>query len=123
MAESEAEQNYKVFTSLRDKFGGPGTQKSIPDDSHHHQVQKRLERPHSAGKRRPGYEPRTNAPPLMPLVEEGDQIQQELYLVEERLTKLTVTVSWKAQYNCISVTISVDSTSLFNMSRLRKLAS
>lgn len=91
MAESKAEQSYKKFTSLRDRFGGPGTQKSVRDDSRH--LQKRLERPHSAGKRRSGYEPRANAPPLVPLVEEGDQIQQELYLVDERLAKLTVTVS------------------------------
>ncbi len=86
MAVSKEEERYKQFESLREKFSTPAAAAQEPAAQHRERA-----RPSSAGKRR---DPRSMAPPLMPLVEEGDQIQLDLYAapVDERLTKLAV--SW-----------------------------
>ena len=87
MALSKEEESYKQFTSLREKFSKPVVTK---------QEVQRQDKPRTAtGRlRRANYDPRANAPPLMPLVEEGDQIQQELHpsSVDERLKKLSVSL-------------------------------
>lgn len=62
MSESKAAEDYKVFESLRNRFSDANSNPS-PSRSE----------PRKAGKRR--FDPRANAPPLVPLVEEGDQPQ------------------------------------------------
>ncbi len=103
MAVSQEEERYKQFESLIERFkvatpslAGP---KTAPPA---HKERTRLSSTH---KKR---DPRSNAPPLIPLVEEGDQTQQDLYAncypVDERLQKLAVsiaTVKLAILYYCI----------------------
>ena len=87
MALSKEEESYKHFTSLREKFSKPAVTKQ--------EVQKQDKPRTATGRSRRGnHDPRANAPPLMPLVEEGDQIQQGLHTssVDERLKKLSVSL-------------------------------
>ncbi len=86
MEASQEEERYKQFESLRERFKvSVASPKTAPPPK---------DRPRSGNtkKRAASYDPRGNAPPLMPLVEEGDQIQQGLYTnqVDERLQKLSV---------------------------------
>ena len=65
MSESKAAEDYKVFESLRNRFS----------DSNNNSSPSRPE-PRKQSKRR--FDPRSNAPPLVPLIEEGDQLQDEI---------------------------------------------
>lgn len=62
MSESKAAEDYKQFESLRNRFS----------DTNGSSSPSRPE-PRKSSKRR--FDPRANAPPLVPLVEEGDQPQ------------------------------------------------
>lgn len=67
MAESAAEAKYREFESLRSRFGGG--QGSCKQQQ---QISRR-----EAGCKRRSKDPRANAPPLVPLVEEaGDQLEE-----------------------------------------------
>lgn len=74
-----AEENYKAFESLRDRFGGGAGSAQNP-------AVLQLRRESSGSKRRSGSrtDPRSNAPPLVPLVEEEDQLQEVLQRVSCR---------------------------------------
>ena len=61
MSESKAAEDYRNFESLRNRFSDT-TGASSPS---------RSAEPRKSSKRR--FDPRVNAPPLVPLVEEGDQ--------------------------------------------------
>lgn len=89
MAEYKVEESYRVFSSLRAKFSGPVPTKTAKDSSTHPQQGRS-----ASGKRRhSSYETRAATLPLVPLVEEGDQLQGELYLIDQRLAKLSAKVS------------------------------
>lgn len=72
MSESKAAESYDKFDTLRERFGG--ATKSLAADS----------KCNTAGSSRGGMQrkgrrdPRANAPPLVPLVEESDQLQEAL---------------------------------------------
>jgi hypothetical protein len=66
MAESVAEVKYREFESLKKRFGG---------DQREGCIQQPLHRREPGYKRRPN-DARANAPPLVPLVEEGDQLEE-----------------------------------------------
>ena len=80
MTESKAELKYREFESLRSRFGEDEKREAVKEP------QKQRFRRESAGKRRPysanGHDSRANAPPLVPLVEEGDQQDQVGKMVE-----------------------------------------
>ena len=70
MAESVAEAKYREFESLRKRFGG-----EQGAEGEKCKQQQQIFRRETACKRRPN-DPRANAPPLVPLVEEGDQLEE-----------------------------------------------
>lgn len=74
MTESAAEIKYRAFESLRKCFGAEQRAES-ERDCNKFQPQQQSFRRESSGKRRP-HDPRANAPPLVPLVEEGDQLDE-----------------------------------------------
>ena len=63
MSESKAAEDYKAFESLRNRFKDESGSSSSPSRPE----------PRKSGKRR--FDPRANAPPLVPLIEEGDILQ------------------------------------------------
>lgn len=64
MSESKAVEDYKIFESLRNRFSDATSPPPRPE-------------PRKASKRR--FDPR-NAPPLVPLIEEGDQLQEAMVI-------------------------------------------
>lgn len=75
MATITAQQNYEAFESIRSRFGATGGAgdggRSAGSRPLPRSPTKRTNRPSSARS-----DPRSNAPPLVPLVEEGDQLQE-----------------------------------------------
>ena len=69
MTESKAAESYEAFESLRNRFGGAKKPDGV--DTHPHQGK--------AVKQKRRFDPRANAPPLVPLLEEGDQEQETVY--------------------------------------------
>lgn len=67
MSESKAAEDYKVFESLRNRFSDVNISSSSPPPR---------PEPRKSSKRR--FDPRSNAPPLKPLIEEGDQLQEAM---------------------------------------------
>lgn len=77
MTESAAEVKYREFESLRGQFGGEQQRAETVNCKQQQQFFRR-----EPGKRRPnGHDPRANAPPLVPLVEEGDQLEEVKHVV------------------------------------------
>ena len=70
MTESTAAESYQAFESLRNRFGG--AKKPAGVDAHAHQGKAAKQKPRR-------FDPRANAPPLVPLLEEGDQVQETLF--------------------------------------------
>lgn len=68
MSESKAAEDYKIFESLRNRFSDVTVSCSSSPPSR--------PEPRKSSKRR--FDPRSNAPPLKPLIEEGDQLQEAL---------------------------------------------
>ena len=66
MSESKAAEDYKNFESLRNRFSDANSTSSPPTRPE----------PRKSSKRR--FDPRSSAPPLVPLIEEGDQLQEVL---------------------------------------------
>jgi len=66
---SKEDESYKQFKSLRDKFSSPANGSKSNVSITHSDKPRNV--PHKP--RRAGYDPRANAPPLLPLVEEEDQ--------------------------------------------------
>ena len=85
MTESKAVESYRAFESLRNRFGGA-------KESHAHQ-----RRENKAAKPKRRFDPRANAPPLVPLVEESDQLQKESFADSFTATRLVseVVVAWQ----------------------------
>lgn len=79
MAVSRAEQSYQAFESLRNRFGG--IEKA--DVKANPVKQQTARREPGSKRRRP--DPRSNAPPLVSLVEEGEQLQEVSLVVYEFL--------------------------------------
>ena len=77
MTESKAAEKFQAFDSLRNRFGG--AIKSPETDSHSQSHQWREKTRRSS---------RANLPPLVPLVEEGDQIQEQVYYESRYFTQL-----------------------------------
>ncbi len=79
MAGITAQQKYEEFESIRSRFGAGETRNSGKESGNRPQLQQLSSRRESPSKRRPlsgRSDPRSNAPPLVPLVEEGDQLQE-----------------------------------------------
>lgn len=78
MSESAAEVKYREFESLKSRFGCEN--KPDPDRGskiQSQQLQNFQSRRESGSKRRAGSQDiRANAPPLVPLVEEGDELEE-----------------------------------------------
>ena len=68
MSESKAAEDYKVFESLRSRFSDANIISSSSPPTR--------PEPRKSSKRR--FDPRSNAPPLKPLIEEGDQLQEAM---------------------------------------------
>lgn len=73
MTESSAEAKYREFETLRKCFGSEQGRRAEPEKECCKPQHFRI-RECGAGKRR--HDPRANAPPLVPLVEEGDQLDE-----------------------------------------------
>ncbi len=69
MSESKAAEDYKNFESLRSRFSDANNIISSSNSPTRSE-------PRKSSKRR--FDPRTNAPPLKPLIEEGDQLQEAM---------------------------------------------
>lgn len=70
MTEFTAEEKYRAFESLRSRFGGSGGSGKTGLDQDY-RAQQQIKSKRRAGTRP---DPRSNAPPLVPLVEEGDAV-------------------------------------------------
>lgn len=70
MSESKAAEDYMVFESLRNRFSDANNIVSSSSSP------TRPSEPRKSSKRR--FDPRSNAPPLRPLIEEGDQLQEAM---------------------------------------------
>ena len=71
-----AEQKYEAFESLRNRFGANGIENSKEEAAQLQQLSKSGS-PAKMKRRSSGRpDPRCNAPPLVPLVEEGDKLQE-----------------------------------------------
>ena len=69
MSESKAAEDYKVFESLRSRFSDANNIISSSNSPTRSE-------PRKSSKRR--FDPRSSAPPLKPLIEEGDQLQEAM---------------------------------------------
>lgn len=74
MSESKAAESYNAFEALRNRFGE--TKKPLKSN-------RNLSRSKSK-------DPRSNAPPLVPLIEEGDQTQQAFFQGTRPVSRVTI---------------------------------